>query len=429
MSIKSIQLNIFALRAIILVISLVFISATYFAVKWSFGHTIALQATALPLEEDAKEVAALSIEMAPNDAESHFVLATLNEKSFLPEDLIKALAGYEKAVSVSPNDYRLWLFLGKGREQSGDPEGAEKALRKALELAPNYSEVHWILGNNLLRQGKMEEAFLEIRKAAETNPDYANPAVVTAWQIFAGDISQIAQKIGDSVPIKAGLAPFLAKQKRFDDALIFWNSIPDKEKSTEYKKNGEELLNVLLEAKSYRHALIVQTQIALPETERFTAGNIFNGDFEKNVESANARIFNWRISDGTQPQISLDGSQKHSGERSLIILFNSSTGKESRDVQQTIVVESGKTYKFEAFYRADLKALSTVKWEIVDANDGTVLASTEALPVSANWSPLTAEFTTSATTQAVTLRLAKVPCKLSICPISGKVWFDDLSLK
>ncbi len=424
MSIKSIQLNNIALRAVIIVICLVFIWATYFAVKWTFGNTLAQQVDGLPPEANPKEIAELSVEMSPNDPRAHFVLAALNEKSFLPDDLTKAIAGYEKAVSLSPNDFRLWLILGKARERSGDAVGAEKAIRKALDLAPNYSEVHWVLGNHLLRQGKMDEAFLEIRKAAETNPDYANPAVVTAWQIFDGDTAQIAQKIGDSVPIKAGLAPFLAKQKRFDDAFTFWNSIPDSEKTTEYKKNGEDLMNVLLEAKSYRHALTIQNQIAPPEADKFSIGNIFNGGFEKR-DAKNTNVFDWKIGDGA----GLDPSQKHSGETSLIILFNSQTGQETRTVQQTVAVEGGKTYKFETFYRTDLKAISTVKWEIVDANSDTILASTEAVANSANWTPLATEFTTSSATQAVIIRLAKVPCKQGICPIAGKVWFDDLSVK
>lgn len=433
MSLKTIQLNT-AFRALIVVIALLICGATYFAIKWTLGNTLAKQVDALSQSPavnpaEIKEVAQLSIDMAPNDPQAHYALAFLHEKSFLPQDLPKALAGYETAVSVSPYDYRLWLNLGKVRERSGDSPGAEKAFYKALELAPNYSEPHWVLGNYLLRNGRMDEAFAEIRKAAETNPDYANPAVVTAWQIFDGDTTQIAQKIGDSVPIKAGLAPFLAKQKRYDDAFTFWNSIPDQEKATEYKKNGTDLVNAFLEAKNYRYALTIQNQIAAPDAEKFAIGNLYNGGFEKEVKTSNASTFDWKIDDGNQPQISLDSSQKHEGERCLIILFNSQTGQETRSIQQTIAVEGGKSYKFEGFYRADLKATSTVRWEILDAFDNKVLAATEAVQNSTGWLPLTIDFTTASTTQAVIVKLARVPCKQGICPISGKVWFDSLSLK
>ncbi|HRH42868.1 MAG TPA: carbohydrate binding domain-containing protein [Pyrinomonadaceae bacterium] len=421
--IKSISLDSLLLRLLPIILAILILLAGYFSFNWTFGNMIAQHA-------DTKELAELAIQMAPNDPQSYFSLAYLNEKSFSPEDLPVALASYEKAVSVSPSDYRLWLSLGKIREQSGDSKGAVAASRKALELAPNYSQVHWVLGNQLLRQGNDEEAYQEIRKAVEGNPTYANPAVNMTWQIFNGDVGIISQKIGDSIPIKAALAPFLAKQKRFDEALSFWNSVPDEEKSTKYKTNGQELLAIFMEAKSFRQVLALQTQINGGTAEKFNIGAIYNGDFEKNVPPTGAGTFDWQISEGAQPQISLDGSQKHSGERSLIILFNSNTGQENRTVQQTIVVESGKSYKFEAFYRSDLKALSGLKWEIVDAADGKVLTSTnETVQTMANWTALNADFTTNSTTQAVILRLVKVPCKQNLCPISGKVWFDDLSLK
>jgi tetratricopeptide (TPR) repeat protein len=419
---KSIQLNIFG-RILMFVIAVIIIFAVYNTIRWGFGHTIAENTT-------SKEVAEFATNLSPYDSTTYYRLASIEEKSFFTDDLLKSLSDYEKALSVSPNDYRLWLALGKARERSGDDTGAEKALRKALELAPNYSEVHWTLGNTLLRRGNIDESFVQIRQAVENDPVYIQPAVVAAWQTFDGDVGQISQKIGDSTQIKAGLATFLAKQKMFDEAIIFWNSLPDQEKLTTYKTSGEEFLAKLIEAKKYREALNVQTQISSGDDEKHPVGNIFNGDFERDVKSANASIFDWQISTGQQPQIGMDDLQKHSGNRSLVLFFNSPTAQEFRQIQQTIVVEPGKTYKFDSFYQADLKALSTFKWEIIDANDGKVLGATgEAKTSSPNWAALTAGFTTSPSTQAIIVRLAQIPCKSGICPISGKIWFDDLSLK
>ncbi len=196
MSLKIIQINNLALRAVVIIVALISLGVTYFALKLTFGNTLAEQVIILSQSptvspSEVKEVAEFAIEISPSNPFPYFYLASLNEKSFLPEDLQKALKGYEKAVSLSPSDFRLWLRLGQIRERSGDREGAGKAFRKALTLAPNYSEPHWIMGNYLLRNDKTDEAFAEIRKAAETDPDYANPAVVTAWQIFAAPKSEI----------------------------------------------------------------------------------------------------------------------------------------------------------------------------------------------------------------------------------------------
>jgi hypothetical protein len=71
---------------------------------------------------------------------------------------------------------------------------------------------------------------------------------------------------------------------------------------------------------------------------------------------------------------------------------------------------------------------AALRWEIVDAADGVVLATTNSTLNNADWTNLKAEFTALEQTQAVIIRLAREQCKSIICPISGKVWFDDFSI-
>lgn len=420
---KSIKLKTALQRGILFIVAAFCILTAYFAVKWYLANIFAVNT-------GYRDVAEYAVSLAPNDPRPHYTLAVLEERSFIADDLQKSLAEYEKAVSLSPNDYRLWLDLGRARDRNGDTPGAEKALRKSLELAPNYSRIHWTLGNILLREGATEEAFIEIRKAVENDSTYANPAVNTVWQVFNGDVTLISQKVGDSSQIKAALAIFLAKQKRFDEALALWKDLPETEKKTVYKENGQTLMQALLEAKRFRDALAVRSQIGDDAaTGKTESGKFSNPGFEANVSATSAGIFDWKIDDALQPQIGFDDQQKHGGNRSLVILFNSATGKEFRNVQQTVAVDGNHHYNFETFARADLKTQATVRWEIIDAADEKVLASTTVVPNNADWMPLTADFTTMPTTQAIIVRLARAPCPDSICPISGKVWFDDFSLK
>ena len=419
---KFVKLNTAVGRAALFAAALLCVSAVYFPVKWFLAGTLAANTDYI----DAAEYAA---RLAPGDPQIHYRLAALRDRSFVAEDLPKALAEYEKAVSLSPDDFRYWFDLGRARERSGDSAGAEKALRKALELAPNYSRIHWTLGNLLLRQGNTEEAFVEIRRAVENDPSYANPAVNIVWQFFDGDISLISRKIGDSDQIKFALVSFLAKQKRYDEALEIWNKLPDADKKTVYLTNGQELLQTLIIAKRFRDALAVQLQIGTPEAEKFEIGKISNPGFENNITPSGALPFSWNIADGVQPQIGFDDQQKHGGNRSLVVVFDSPAGKDFRGIGQIIAVESGKHYNFEYFARAELKSPATVKWEIADAADGRILAATAAVPEKFDWAALTAEFTTAATTQAVVIRFARVPCPTSLCSILGKVWFDDFNLR
>ncbi|HEX8368218.1 MAG TPA: carbohydrate binding domain-containing protein [Pyrinomonadaceae bacterium] len=421
MTVKSVQLNSLVRHVVLPLAALFCLVLVFFALKWYLANSISARA-------EQKELAQLAIDLAANDPQSHYALAVLDEKSFLPEDLQKSLAEFEKATALSPNDYRLWFALGRARESGGDAEGAERAMRKAAELAPHYAQVQWTLGNVLLRRGKIDEAFAEIRKAVEGDAAFANPAVSIAWQIFEGDAARISQALGDSAPAKSVLSAFLAREKRFDEAFGAWNALSEKDKKETYRQSSDELLKQLLQAKKFRDALDVQTQIALSGSEKPVSEKITNAGFETAVNTGNPSVFEWQIADGVQPAIGVDEKQKTGGSFSLVLAFNSPNGQDFRAVHQTVVVSPNKTYKFEVSFRSDLKTSSSVKWEIVDAADGKVLAATPAVPGNSDWSKLTITFTAPAT-EAVTLRLARTACSAPVCPMSGRVWFDDFKLE
>ncbi|CAN5284050.1 hypothetical protein BH20ACI1_BH20ACI1_05400 [soil metagenome] len=421
MSVKSFQLNSSAQRAGLIVAGLCCLIFLLFAVKWYFGSSITMRA-------GYKEVAEFALNLAPDDPQTHYTLAVFDEKVFSPENLQKSLTEYERATALSPNDYRVWFGLGKARERSGDATGAELALRKSLELAPNYAHVQWTLGNVLLRQGKTSEAFAELQKAAEGDAKYAAPTVSTAGQIFDGDLAQIRQNIGTSSQINFALVTYLADQKRFDEALEIWNSLPSEEKKNGFKESGKQFFTQMLTAGKYRNALQIQNQISDAEGEIPALGKISNSGFEIDVTAIKPGVFEWQIPDGTNPQIGFDNAQKHGGTRSLVIIFNSLDGKEFRQISQSVAVESNKKYTFEFFYKSALKTSSTLKWEIIDLFDGKLLAATDALAADSDWTNLQTEFTTPENTEAVTLRLARDSCQSAICPIAGKVWFDDFNL-
>lgn len=421
--IKSVKIETTLRRALLIAACLLFLTANFFFIRWCFADAIAAHAP-------NREVAEWSVELAPNDPQTHYALAILNEKNFAADDLAKSLSEYERAVSLAPHDYRLWLALGKARERGGDAAGAELALRKAAEIAPNYAPVRWTLGNALLRRGETETAFAEMMQAAEADPNYRMPAVNTAWQIFDGDIATVRRHLGDSANINFAFASFLAKQKRYAEAVQIWNDLPTESKKTIYKTDGEQLLAEMLAAKRYREALRIEQSVNdKPATANFALGKIYNGDFETPLARGKTSVFDWQIADGAQPQIGPNGEQKHGGNTSLFFIFNSSDGKDFRQVSQTVAVESGKRYAFEFFYKAELKTSATLRWEIADATDGKVLAAVNPISSNAGWTGAGAEFTTAAATEAVIFRLAREECQSGICPIAGKVWFDDFQIK
>ena len=185
----------------------------------------------------------------------------------------------------------------------------------------------------------------------------------------------------------------------------------------------------MIAAKKYRDALRIQKSIAeKSDAENYELGKIFNGGFEMEVKREQAKLFDWQIADGNQPQIGFDDAQRHSGNRSLVMIFNSADGKDFRQIAQIVAIESSRKYNFEMYYKSELKTAATFRWEIVDEADGKILAATDAVSVNADWTNIKTEFSVPATAQAVIVRLARESCKSIICPITGKVWFDDFSL-
>lgn len=417
---ETIILNTAARRSVLPLAAILCLVCVYFFAKWCFANTLSTRVL-------NKDVADFAVDLAPADPQTHFASAILHEKTFLPEDFKKSLAEYERAAALSPYDFRLWLELGKARERSGDADGAEKALRRAAQLAPNYSQVQWALGNFLLRQGRDAEAFAEIRKAAQGDKTFANPAVLSAWQLFQGDIAKIRDYVGDSDNLRAAFASVLAREKRFDEALEFWNVIPEESRKNEFKANGAEIYQEMLAAKKYRSALRLFAHLAGSDEKQIALGKITNGGFEAENPS-NPSVFEWQIADGVEPQIGVDNTQRHGGNISLKLIFNNTDGKAFRHISQSVAVDANRRYVFETFYKSELKTATTVKWEIVDAADGKILAATEPIAANADWTHLKTEFVAPETTEAVIVRLVRVPCTTTLCPITGKIWFDDFSL-
>ena len=397
---------------------LTFAAAAWFIFYWCMANSAVQRA-------DTAELALYLTQLAPSDPQAHHRAAVLLEKNFDIENVQQAVVEYELAAALSPENYMMWLDLGRALERSGDPEGAERALRRALELAPNYSRVQWGLGNALLRQGRVEEAFGHIGRSVTGDDALSGMAAVTAWQFFDGDLAAIRRAITGSVAFDAALATHLAREKRFDEAIVMWDSLPANAQKGTLKQAGITLRGLLLEAKRFRQALRVAATL---DDQAGEPGVVNNGGFEQPVKPDTPGPFEWQITPGLQPQIVLTTAQKHGGDKSLLVIFNSADGKEFRPVAQTIAVEPGRSYTLELYYRTELKTNASFSWEVLDATDGKLIAAGEPIAGNTDWRSLVIRFVSNASSDGVIIRFTRAPCT-AVCPVAGNIWFDDVSLQ
>ncbi|HEX8887746.1 MAG TPA: tetratricopeptide repeat protein [Pyrinomonadaceae bacterium] len=416
------------LRALLIVPALLMLAISWYAVRWYVGDFVAEFAPRM--EEKQMDAAEAAMNLAPADPWTHWVVAGLEKRSFLPEDLADAVRHYEEAVRLSPNDYRFWMDLGRAREETGDREGGEKALRRAVELAPAYAYPRWYLGNLLLRAGRGEEAFKELQRAAEADPTMRPQLFNVAWTLYGQDIESIKKAVGEAPAARAEFAVYLVGRGRLDDALGIWSGLTPAEKKGQ-SEAGIKIMNALLEKKHFHEALDVFSGMS-PGIDA-KPSHLINGGFEDDIYIQAGNPFGWQIKNDPAAQIAIDPRTQHSGARSLGISFQATENLTFNNVTQLIAVEPSTQYRLEYYVRAqDLKSGGMPLVIVLDATDGsTALGTSQPLsPGTYDWQPVTINFKTPPKTEAVLVKIVRAQCGgEAVCPILGIVWYDDFNLQ
>ncbi|MDQ3820373.1 MAG: carbohydrate binding domain-containing protein, partial [Acidobacteriota bacterium] len=370
----------------------------WYAARWYVGDFVAEFAP--QMGEGQLEAAEEAARLAPDDPWTHWVIAGLRKRNFMPEDLNEAVRQYEEAVRLSPYDYRFWIDLGRTREEVGDVVGGEKALRRAVELAPYYAYTHWYLGNLLLRAGRSEEAFAELRRAAEANTQLRPQLFNVAWTLYGQDVEAIRKMVADTPAARAEFATYLVGRGRVDDALALWSTLNSAEKK-EASEASQAIMRSLLSQKRYRVALAVLSDTKSGIDPK--ASQFINGGFEDDINAQAGTPFSWQIKTDPQAQIAVDEGTRHSGARSLRIFFRATEPLAFNNVSQTVVVEPSTQYRLEFYIRAeDLKSAANPVIVILDAMDGaTPLGISQPAPSGTyDWQPVTINFTAPPKTEA-----------------------------
>jgi hypothetical protein len=387
--------------------------------KWAIGSTLAAGSR-------EREITEVGVALAPGDALARNAHAAVLEKTFDMEAFARSVGEHEAAVAISPHDYRLWLGLGRSRERNGDRVGAEAAYRRAEELAPNYSRIHWALGNLLVRDGRFDEGFAHIRRAAETDSTFAAPAVAAAWLAFGGDVPSVTAALGDGDNTRVELARSLAAQKRFDESLAVWNSIPAERRQANFAEQGKALAEKALAEGRFRIAMNISNEFAETPSQPET---VTNGGFESPIRPKSAGPFDWKNIEGVYPQIGPTGGQKKAGEASLLIRFGDPTNLEFRPLSQTSAVEPGGRYSLSLSHRSELKTQAVFRWEVIAGTSGARLAATEPLATGNGWIDSSIDFAVPVDVDGITVRLVRENCATPICTVAGTIWFDEFQMR
>ena len=401
--------------------------ASWFVVRWYLGNTIAEY---FHPEEHRLETAQMAVNLAPNDPLPHWRLGNLALKELPPDQISVVVAEYEKAVSLSPNDYRLWMEFGGALEQAGDFDKAEKALREAVKLAPSYAYPRWYLGNLLLRTDRYGEGFAELRRASEENEQFQSQLFNLAWQLNKNDFDALRAAVGDSPGIRAAFSKYLVERGRYDDGLRLWNTLSPTEKR-ESRVAADPIIASLISAHHFYQAMSLWNEVAPGPAYNAEIGQILDGGFENNLAHGPGAVFGWQVQSNSQVQIGIDAGQGHTGSRSLRIYFQVRSHIDTINVSQLVPVKPNTGYELESYVKTErIESAETPVIVVVNADDeSTLVVSPGASSGTTGWQRVSLSFKTGEKTEAVRVKMVRNSCSDSpVCPIFGTVWYDDFNL-
>ena len=149
--------------------------ATLLAFCWDESHGLSRMGT-LYLHNDnfARKAVAYfdrAIALAPDDPDLHNLRGIAHSKAGDPD---RAAADWKTAAQLNPDDAEPQLNLGVDFLRQGKFDEAIRALERALQIAPRHAKVHSNLGVAQERSGNLDRAIQHFSDAIALVPDYPN---------------------------------------------------------------------------------------------------------------------------------------------------------------------------------------------------------------------------------------------------------------
>ena len=413
-------------RVVVLVFAFVcFLLLSYFSVRNALAaHYVGLQ---------TREGYERATRLEPLNFQNWLLLGRYWQYSLEETDTVRALQAYNVALSLNPRSADLWSDVGAAYESEGNISAARDAFLHAKKAYPASAEISWRYANFLLRQGDMEAAFLEMHRAVEAEPKRGAEALSRALSAEPNIDLVLDRVLPPAIDAYTGAIFDQVSEGHTAKAVALWNRLaalhPKKLPLDTYTYY---LVNALLREKQVMEAQRVWKQAA----DFAGYGNLpgpadsllWDGGFESGFFGNG---FAWALPGGTQGvQFSFDTREKHSGNRSLRLLFNGRNNLNLSGPCAEVAVQASTNYHFSAWVKTQsITTEQGIRFQLraIGTQDNAAVTTSD-LRGTQPWTNIEASWSSGKNVQELQVCVARLPSQEFDDKIQGMAWVDDVAL-
>jgi len=373
-------------------------------------------------------------------------------------DPATAVGQYKAAAQLNPHSARYWFDLASAYQVLGDTANQTFALEHAITADSMTPDVAWEAANLYLVEGANEKALREFRVVLANDASLAPSAIQFCWRIqpdvdallrdvvppisdayvaflslLESDTDRLLREIAtaneDDDPgpeVKKAIESKLAQiQQETAGTAKIWQALMQTHQPFE-RRQAFEYFRYLIQQKDVDEAVLVWQQTAerfglssyLPSQANLVVNNSFS------LPPLNAG-FDWQYHKQGGVDWTLDPTEFHSGQRSLLIAIDG-PGISDAGLTQFVAVQPNTTYDFSGYYKSgEQQGAGGLHFTVQDMYGQTVYYESDDLKESSFWKSATGEFTTGPDCKLLILHIRRLPAG---SPIRVKLWIDDFHL-
>jgi len=369
--------------------------------------------------------------LEPTDPRNWYLLGRYWQYNLEDPDSARAIRSYLSALSLNPASSETWLELATAYESESDLVAARDAFLHAKNTYPLSAEVSWRYGNFLLRQGELDAAFHEMRQAIVADPRRAAEAFSRSLRAGATIEATLDRVLP---PISEAYVDIIRDQTsdgHTANALKVWNRLASLQPRI-FLYDSFPLVAALMNEGRIADASRVWDQATvfsgMADLQTPPASVLWDGGFESGVTGGG---FSWLFSQGIRGvHIGTDTQFKHTGNRSLRLIFDGESNVNFAGVCHFVPVQPSTAYRFSAWVTT--RALTTdqgIRFQLhsLGTQDSSTKVTSE-LHGTAPWTRIEMPWFSGKDVRELQVCMVRFPSDEAENKIQGTAWVDDVAL-